>query len=69
MWVSLNYNLPNKNSSLQVFPDYKRFKIDSCIVEHGYELSKRDVCNKEFQHLIILFHDILDKHAFIKRII
>ena len=58
---------PKQKPNIQTFRDYRRFQNDLFRSELNYELSKLDVCNLELEHFLIVFIEILNKHAPIKK--
>ena len=56
-----------KPPNIQTFRDNKRFQNDLFRSELDYELSKLDVRNLELEHFLIIFIEILNKHAHIKK--
>ena len=63
----LELYFPKQKPYIQTFRDYKRFQNDLLRSEFDYKLSKCDMCKLEFENLLNIFIEALNKHAPMKK--
>lgn len=63
----LKSHFPNKNANIVSYCNYKRFRNDSFGNELYNGLLNYDLHNIEYQNVLNIFSDILNKHAPMKK--